>query len=119
MLFGLSFAPFVLWFLTTYGIALVITFSRIAAPLRARFPVPVEIEGVIAPDDRVRFGHLLRCPMCVGWWAGLALTTPPLGLGPAVGIVPLWAAFPLDAFAAAAACWIAHVVLNRLGASFL
>jgi hypothetical protein len=59
--------------------------------------------------------HFWQCPMCVGWWVGLALGL--LGIGPAEGIGwPLLAKALADAFCSAGWCWVMHVVLVRLGA---
>lgn len=80
------------WLLTTYGATLVVTGSRIAAPIRRLWPA------------------LLGCPMCFGFWVGLAEGFTRWGLTGS----PL-----LDGFAASAWCWTAHVVLARLGAEKL
>ena len=89
------------WLLAVYGIADVVSRARIGAPLRALFP-----------PDRL-LGQLVRCPKCVGFWAGVALTF--VGLGPATG--PFAAL--LNGFAASAWCWVVYVVLVRLGAEEL
>jgi len=114
------------WLLVTFGVAIVVTKSRIGAPLRRRFPLDPSRDGS-GPDDKVvDLAHLLRCPMCTGWWVG-ALLSPlrlraveePLGWAPtSLGGV----AFQhvelavLNGFAAAAWCWAFWVVLAALGA---
>lgn len=93
------------WFFVAYGVTLVVTGSKVAAPLRRLF-------------SRTRAGAaLVVCPMCVGFWVGLALAYllpagAPVAAGPVVG--------PLAcAFASSAACWTWHVVLARMGAESL
>ena len=88
------------WVLIVYGVTLVITGSRIMAPLRRL--------------SCKYLGGLLACSMCVGWWAGLGanlLGLPLTGLG--------WRHALADAFAGSTCCWAAHVVLRRLGAEEL
>lgn len=91
------------WALVTYGITLVITGSKVAAPLRRLFSFSETLS------------HFLTCPMCVGFWVGVALTA--FGLGPLSGSLPVAAI--LNGFASSALCWSAHVVLARLGAEDL
>ena len=105
----------ILWLLLTYGITLVITGSSIFRPVRQMDPT-----------------GLLKCPMCTGWWVGMALTFCNLGpaftgIHPFVGIEPVLGAnigqllptMLANAFSASAWCWIVHVVLTRLGADKL
>ena len=61
------------WMLVTFGVTIVITKSRIGAPLRRRFPIRTT-DGSGPDDKRVTVAHLLRCPMCTGWWVGAALS---------------------------------------------
>lgn len=92
------------WACVAYGAALTVTGSALFAPVRGwaarRLPL---------------LGRLLSCPMCVGWWAGVALHAAGLGLFEGAGASG-WAA---DGFASLAVCWGAHVVLARLGAEAL
>jgi hypothetical protein len=126
-------APAVLgWLLATLGVALVVTKSRIGAPLRRRFPVDPAGDGA-GPDDKVvDFAHLLRCPMCVGWWVGVGLSPLGLRLVQAPSWAPSWPPSTIltwalwvlgqllmaveNGFAAAAWCWAAWVALAALGA---
>ena len=87
------------WALVVFGVTLVVTFSKIAAPIRRLWPA------------------MLHCPLCFGWWAGLALGL--LRFGPAPSSWPLPVAALADAFASSALCWTWHVVLIRLGADKL
>ena len=87
------------WALIVFGVTLVVTFSKIAAPIRKIWPA------------------MLHCPLCFGWWAGLALGL--VHLGPAPASWPLVPAAIADAFASSALCWTWHVILARLGASDL
>lgn len=82
-----------------YGVTLVITGSRIFAPVRTRV---------------FRDWHFVRCPMCVGWWVGLAVGLA--GYGAAA-----WGSWPAvaQAFAGSGFCWVTHVVLVRLGSERL
>jgi hypothetical protein len=85
------------WALIVFGVTLVVTFSKIAAPIRRLWPT------------------FLHCPLCVGWWVGLGLGL--LHLGPAPTTLPM--APVADAFASSALCWSWHVILIRLGADRL
>ena len=87
------------WALVAFGLTLVVTFSKIAAPIRRIWPA------------------MLHCPLCFGWWVGLALGL--FHFGPAPSSWPLPLAALGDAFASSAACWTWHVVLVRLGADKL
>ena len=92
---------FLLWALFVYGVTLTVTGATITAGLRRRLKVGLPWVG-----------KLVSCPMCFGWWVGLAV-----GL---VGVPPSPSGNPLmDAFASMSVCWIAHVVLTRLGAEKL
>ena len=88
------------WALIVFGVTLVVTFSKIAAPIRKIWPA------------------LLHCPLCFGWWVGLGLGYI-MQLGPAPSSWPLPLAALADAFASSAVCWTWHVVLVRLGADEL
>ena len=96
----------ILWLFLTYGITLVITGSKI-------FRIFREWDAT----------GLLKCPMCTGWWVGLALSL--YSLGPASGQVwhtempQILLTMLANAFSASAWCWIVHVVLVRLGADKL
>lgn len=96
MAHGGAFLP---WALIVYGITLVVTGAKITAPFRAW----VERRSKF-------FGKLLCCPMCFGWYVGLAIGFSPYS----------FTRFPLtDAFAACAWCWTCHVILSALGAEKL
>jgi hypothetical protein len=88
------------WALVVFGVTLVVTFSKIAAPIRKIWPA------------------MLHCPLCFGWWVGLFFGAVGR-VGPAPDSWPLWAAALTDAFASSALCWTWHVVLVRLGADEL
>lgn len=99
------------WLLVTYGVTLVVTGSKLTAPLRNFLASRSEFWAHWS-------SNLIRCPMCAGWWVGLALSLVlpglcPVTAGPAV-VVPL-----ANAFAASAACWMVHVTLARLGSQAL
>ncbi len=125
------------WLLVTFGVTIVITKSRIGAPLRRRFPLapppgPDDTRGHPyrdgpGPDDKVvDIAHLLRCPMCTGWWVGAFLS--PLHIRmvecpawvPSTTMVEVVAQHVglavLNGFAAATWCWAFWVVLAALGA---
>lgn len=90
------------WALTVHGITQIVTVSRIARPVREAAPTPIRA--------------LLSCPMCFGFWVGIALSLFGLSpLGPFVSW-PVVARGVVDGAAASAVCWAAHVVLARLGA---
>ena len=104
------------WWLVVYGTTLVITVSKITAPLRWLVATVCQLIG------GTRFGAFgakaIACSMCVGWWIGLAVWRALPGLCPVVGGRELVVALA-NAFASSAACWITHVVLARLGAEAL
>jgi hypothetical protein len=91
------------WLLVTYGITLVITGSKIAEPFRKLMAKHVSC-------------YFFSCPMCVGFWVGLALTFTSIS-SPVSGH-SIVAALG-NAFASSAACWSIHVVLAKLGAEEL
>jgi hypothetical protein len=74
------------WALIVFGVTLVVTLSKIAAPIRKIWPV------------------MLHCPLCFGWWVGLFFGLT-MRLGPAPSSWPLWAAGLADAFASSPATW--------------
>ena len=94
------------WVLLTYGATLALSGSRIAKPFR---------EWLLRHWTWA--GLLVHCPMCVGWWCGVAswFTLPSLCPVQATWYV----AAPANGFAALASCWAIHVVLARLGAEEL
>lgn len=104
---------FITWALPILGATLIITCSSLFGPLR-----------------RATTGwrhELLSCPMCLGFWVGLGASLFGLSLVPMPTV--LSTAFPqlwirlvelgLQLFgngcAASWTCWMAHVVLCRLG----
>ena len=92
----------VVWALAVHGITQIVTVSRIARPVRE-----------VAPSPR---RALLSCPMCFGFWVGLALSLCGLSpLGPLVSW-PGLARAVVDGAAASGVAWAAHVTLARLGA---
>lgn len=93
------------WMLLCYGMTLIITGARITAGVRR-----------LVASWSATLGHGIACPMCVGFWVGAGLTL--LGLGPFVEHHATVRAV-LNGFTASAVCWIAHVVLARLGAETL
>lgn len=95
--------------LLTYGVTLVITGSRIAAPLR-------RLVTRIIPKSC----YFVQCPLCVGWWVGLGLALLTPRLGPLSGLGwPIWVQGLGEAFCASALCWGIHVLLAKLGAEEL
>jgi hypothetical protein len=112
------------WLLVTFGVTIVITKSRIGAPLRRRFPIRTT-DGSGPDDKRVTLAHLLRCPMCTGWWVGAALSPLHIRVFQDAFWVPSSTATLVaqeaelaifNAFAAGAWCWAFWVVLAALGA---
>ncbi len=99
-----SLAP---WVLVTYGATLAVTGSRLARPLRA-----------LAARWSPALGRFVSCPMCVGWWVGLAEAIVLPGVCPVDGVAA-WVRLPANAFAGLAAAWVCHVVLAWLGADRL
>ncbi|APR79607.1 Hypothetical protein A7982_04954 [Minicystis rosea] len=90
------------WALAVHGITQIVTVSRIARPIREAAPSPLRA--------------LLICPMCFGFWVGLALSLAGLSpLRPLVSWPGLMHAV-VDGAAASAVAWAAHVILARLGA---
>jgi hypothetical protein len=92
----------IVWGLVVHGITQIVTVSRIARPVREAAPPPLRA--------------FLSCPMCLGFWVGLALSLS--GLSPLAPFVswPGLARAVADGAAASAVCWAAHVLLARLGA---
>jgi len=92
----------VLFVLVVVGCVQVVTVGMIFAGLRAWTLAHVP-----------PLGRMLRCPLCFGFWAGLAWCA--LGLFPALALprVVRWVA---AAFAGSGVSWVSHVVLCRLGA---
>ena len=93
------------WFLSSWGITMGMSLSRLFAPVRKLDP----------------FG-LLKCPMCFGWWVGLGLSAF-LHLGPVECSGALWPSpwtgWLLDAFATSGWCYTVYVVLSFLGSEDL
>ena len=95
------------WTLVVYGATLAVTGSRIALPMRRWL------------WRHWRWaGRLVRCPMCFGWWVGLASWFALPDLCPIRG-VSAWIGAPANAFASLTVCWALHVGLARLGADDL
>jgi hypothetical protein len=91
------------WAVFTSGVTIVVTTSRLAGPLRRLAP------------------KFLGCPMCVGFWVGIASSaTMRIGLaGMAAPWTPLVAQWVADGFCASCACWVLHVALVRMGSERL
>jgi hypothetical protein len=94
------------WLLIVYGTTLAITGAKVTAPIRRLFSRSPEL------------ARFISCPMCVGFWVGLAVSFA------LPQICPVQAGFWLfvhlaNSFAALAACWIFHVILAKLGAESL
>lgn len=81
-----------LYLLAAYGATNILTGSYLLAPVRDQLA-----------RHSSALGHFSECPMCVGFWVGLVLAWPA-GMQPALG-----------ACASSGFCWIARVVLRRLG----
>jgi hypothetical protein len=92
------------WFLTVYGVTLVVTESKLFAPVRA------------AAAARVAWlGTLLACPMCFGFWCGAALSLG--GWSPSAAVVPAWPRLLralADGAAAAGAAWALAALVGLL-----
>jgi hypothetical protein len=92
-----------LFLLGCTGCTEILTQSNLTRPLRA-----------LAHRHAPRLGELLSCPMCSGWWVGVAFALA--GYWPAgTRAVDQFAA----GCAASIACWTLHVVLVRLGSQRL
>lgn len=97
------------WILVVYGVTLVFTGSKIAAPLRRLFTRLIP-----------KSCYFVQCPMCVGFWVGLGLGLLEPRIGPLAALGwPRWGQGLGEAFAASATCWVAHVALAKLGAEDL
>ena len=120
------------WALAVYGVAFIITGSKIFRPLR-RALGPVDETKPELPDvyrrlpvEGVRkfFADLLYCPVCTGFWIGLGLSLAGWGVfahpDAADALLRLsvlkHVRHVFNGGAASAVCWIAHVVLSSLGA---
>jgi hypothetical protein len=92
------------WFLTVYGVTLVVTESKLFAPVRA------------AAAARVPWlATLLSCPMCLGFWCGAGLSLG--GWSPSAAIVPAWPRLVralADGAAAAGAAWALAALVSLL-----
>ncbi len=101
---------FLVWSAVVWGFVVIVTQSRLFAPLR-------DLAARRAPP----LGVLLHCSLCFGWWAGAGLSLA--GLASPSALVcsswPWWGRSWADGCASAAVCWGAHVVLARLGAASL
>lgn len=87
------------WMLSCYGATLVVTSGKIFASARRRITQVSPFLGIG-----------IHCSMCVGFWVGVVMSKP---FGANVG------ARIESGLASSAVCWIAHVVLARLGAEDL
>jgi hypothetical protein len=104
-------AQMFIWMMTSYGISMVITQSKIFQPIR----------NLVSNASKF-LGDMINCIMCFGFWVGLLLSLV-MRLGPnniqqihifnnlhintAIKIV-------LDGFATSGFVWIVHVFLFRL-----
>lgn len=94
------------WLLVVYGTTLAITGAKVTAPIRRLF------------SRSPRLAHFVSCPMCVGFWVGLAVSFALPSICPVQsGSRPF--VLLANSFAALAASWIFHVILSKLGAEFL
>lgn len=104
----------IVWTLFCYGLTLVVTSSKLTLGFRDW-----------VADRSAFLGFGLNCPMCVGFWSGALAYI----LGLRIAAAPHFTIYRLDlqhvigtivsGFASSALCWIAHVVLARLGAEDL
>jgi len=96
----------VAWMVPIQGLTLVVTCSTIFKPIREWF----------GKHNMPKLEEMLCCPMCFGWWTGLAASTFGFSLSNlGAWIVPGPARVFIDAFAASYVCWVSHVVLCKLG----
>jgi hypothetical protein len=109
---------FVVWATVVWGVTMIVTTSKLFAPLRDRLPRTCGMKNHVTP--RTFLGSLLACPMCFGWWVGAGFAA--LGYTPVVIVTPWlpgWAQLGLTIVSAGAAasavCWTWHVVNVRLG----
>lgn len=99
---------FAFWMLVVVGVTQVVCVSLLFKPIREWHYLPSIVQ------------KMLRCTMCFSVWAGFGLSL--LGFGPTSHLFiewPMRSGSLLDAFAASAVAWLAHNVLNALGASKL
>lgn len=94
---------FIIWALPILGTTLIITCSAIMRPLREFW------------QERWHWLYkLMVCPMCAGWWVGLAASGLGLSLFEAGEFHPALTHFA-DACAASWMCWVSHTILCALG----
>jgi len=90
------------WIITSFGISLVITQSKIFKSTRERIALASKF-----------LGELVKCIMCTGFWVGITLSLL-FNLGPnisAISIKPI--RIFADGFATSGIVWIIYVVLYR------
>ncbi len=90
------------WVITSFGLALIITQSKIFKSFRERIRL-----------SSTFLGDLVRCIMCTGFWIGIALSLL-FDLGPNIHLIRIK---PIrifaDGFATSGIVWIIYVVLYR------
>ena len=91
------------WVLVVFGVTLIVTYSKIAAPLRRNVPTNF-------------LKSLVKCPLCFGFWAGLALSL--FGFRLAESHIPFVGPI-LDGAAASAVAFLLYLIALRLGAGAL
>jgi hypothetical protein len=96
---------FFAWWAIVWGATMILTQSSLFAPFRLRC---LRLNQWL--------GTLVICPMCSGFWVGVAACA--LGVvGPSAVLSvpwPVWARAWADGCAASALCWFSHVVLGHL-----
>lgn len=95
----LTAASLVVWSLACYGVTLIITGSYLLSGVRRR-----------VASLSTFLGKLVSCPMCTGFWVGVAIPVRVINAGhPALDAL-------LSGAASSAVCFAAHVTLAKLGA---
>lgn len=101
----MSVSLFLCWWAVVWGATMISTQSTLFAPFRRR-----------SAQLNIWLGTLVICPMCTGFWVGVAASFLHLH-GPAEALAspwPVWAKAWADGCASSALCWFSHVVLGHL-----
>ena len=101
----MSLGLFFCWWAIVWGATMISTQSTLFSGFRSR---SIRMSQWL--------GTLVICPMCTGFWVGVAacllgLSGPSSALSPSW---PIWARAWADGCASSALCWLSHVVLGHL-----
>lgn len=101
----MSLSLLLAWWAIVWGATMIVTQSSLFVPFRIR-----------CARLNPWLGTLVICPMCMGFWVGVAASFLRLR-GPAEALAapwPVWAKAWADGCASSAVCWLSHVVLGHL-----